>query len=126
MDERIIEKAESYAKQTGRSFSELVENYLGTLVEENKDLKQVFPKLGKIIGSVKLPDDFGKKKELTTYQKKQQEGKPHYIIMNNVMNKLLRTIYSMVNSKTPDSRDYIYLDPREINKNHNGSKKIVA
>ncbi|WP_169719500.1 IS110 family transposase [Olivibacter sitiensis] len=60
------------------------------------------------------------------YQKKQQEGKPHYLIMNNVMNKLLRTIYSVVNSKKPYSRDYICLDPREINKNDNGSKKIVA
>jgi len=60
------------------------------------------------------------------YQKKQQEGKPHYLIMNNVMNKLLRTIYSVVNSKTPYSRDYICLDPRESNKNHNGSEKIVT
>lgn len=62
------------------------------------------------------------------YQKKQQEGKPHYLIMNNVMNKLLRTIYSVVNSKTPYTRDYICLDPREreINKNQNGSEKIVA
>jgi len=62
------------------------------------------------------------------YQKKQQEGKPHYLIMNNVMNKLLRTIYSVVNSKTPYNRDYICLDPREreCNKNQNGSEKIVA
>jgi len=60
------------------------------------------------------------------YQKKQQEGKPHYLIMNNVMNKLLRTIYSVVKSKTPYSRDYVCLDPREINKNVNGSEKKVA
>lgn len=60
------------------------------------------------------------------YHKKQQEGKPHYLIMNNVMNKLLRTIYSVINNKTPYSRDYICLDPRENNKNINGSEKIVA
>jgi len=30
------------------------------------------------------------------YQKKQLEGKSHYLIMNNVSNKLLRTIYSVV------------------------------
>lgn len=70
VEERIIEKAKSYAKQTGRSLSELVENYLGTLVEENKDLKQVSPKLKKIIGSVKLPDDFDEKKELAAYFEK--------------------------------------------------------
>lgn len=66
VEERIIEKAKKYAKQTGRSLSELVENYLGTLVEENQDLQQVSPKLRKIIGSVKLPDDFDEKKELST------------------------------------------------------------
>ncbi len=67
VEERIIEKAKKYAKQTGRSLSELVENYLGTLVDENQDLQQVSPKLRKIIGSVKLPDDFDEKKELSTY-----------------------------------------------------------
>lgn len=66
VEERIIEKAKKYAKQTGRSLSELVENYLGTLVDENQDLQQVSPKLRKIIGSVKLPDDFDEKKELST------------------------------------------------------------
>lgn len=58
------------------------------------------------------------------YQKKQQEGKPHYLIMNNVMNKLLRTIYSVVKNRTPYDRDYVCLDPRE--KNINGSEKKVA
>ena len=58
------------------------------------------------------------------YQKKQQEGKPHYLIMNNVMNKLLRTIYSVVKNRIPYDRDYVCLDPRE--KNINGSEKKVA
>lgn len=58
------------------------------------------------------------------YRKKQQEGKPHFLIMNNVMNKLLRTVYSVVKNRTPYSRDYICLDPRE--KNVNSSEKNVA
>jgi len=58
------------------------------------------------------------------YQKKQLEGKPHYLIMNNVSNKMLRTIYSVVKNKTPYSQDYICLDPRE--KNINSSTKKVA
>jgi len=49
------------------------------------------------------------------YQKKQLEGKPHYLIMNNVANKMLRTIYSVVKNKTPYCQDYICLDPRERN-----------
>jgi transposase len=58
------------------------------------------------------------------YQKKQLEGKPHYLIMNNISNKMLRAIYSVVNNKTPYSQDYICLDPRE--KNIKSSTKKVA
>lgn len=58
------------------------------------------------------------------YQKKQMEGKPHYLIMNNVSNKMLRTIYSVVKNKTPYCQEYICLDPRE--KNITSSTKIVA
>ena len=58
------------------------------------------------------------------YQKKQLEGKPHYLIMNNVSIKMLRTIYSIVKNKVPYSRDHICLDPRE--RNINSSTKEVA
>ncbi len=58
------------------------------------------------------------------YQKKKLEGKPHYLIMNNISNKMLRTIYSVVKNKTPYSQDYICLDPRE--RNINSSTKKVA
>lgn len=47
------------------------------------------------------------------YQKKKLEGKHHFIIMNNVSNKLLRTIYSIVNSKMSYNENYITNDPRE-------------
>ena len=59
------------------------------------------------------------------YQKKQLEGKPHYLIMNNVSNKMLRTIYSVVINKRPYSQEYICLDPREL-KNSNSSTEKVA
>jgi len=58
------------------------------------------------------------------YQKKQLEGKPHYLIMNNISNKMLRTIYSVVKNKTPYSQDHICLDPRE--RKLNSSTKKVA
>lgn len=48
------------------------------------------------------------------YQKKAMEGKPHYLIMNNVSNKLLRTVYSVIRDQTPWSENHICLDPREI------------
>jgi len=56
------------------------------------------------------------------YQKKELEGKPHYLIMNNVSNKLLRTIYSIVKNKTLYRQDYICLDPRERNINRSAKK----
>lgn len=67
VEEKIIKKATAYAELTGRSLSELVENYLDALVAEEKDINQISPKLQKIIGVVKLPQHFDEKKELTTY-----------------------------------------------------------
>jgi len=58
------------------------------------------------------------------FQKKQLEGKPYYLIMNNISNKMLRTIYSVVNNKTPYNQDHICLDPRE--RIINSSTKKVA
>jgi transposase len=58
------------------------------------------------------------------YQKKQLEGKPHYLIMNNVSNKLLRTIYSVVKNRIPYAQDHVCLDPRD--KNLTGFENKVA
>jgi transposase len=57
------------------------------------------------------------------YRKKELEGKHYYLIMNNVSNKLLRTVYSVISSRTPWSQEYICLDPRE---KITSSPKIVA
>lgn len=59
------------------------------------------------------------------YQKKKLEGKPHYLIMNNVSNKMLRTIYAVVKNRIPYSQEYICLDPREL-ENINSSAEKVA
>jgi hypothetical protein len=63
VEKTIIERAKSYAKQTGRSLSELIENYLEAITEEksNSDLS---PKLKKLVGSVHLPADFDYDEEL--------------------------------------------------------------
>ena len=58
------------------------------------------------------------------YHKKQLEGKPHYLIMNNVSNKILRIVFSVVRNKTPYTSDHICVDPRE--RNVNSSTKKVA
>jgi len=67
VEESVIKKAKSYAKSTGRSLSELVENYLYTLTNEKEDRTQISSNLRKLAGSVKLPADFDEKAELKTY-----------------------------------------------------------
>ena len=50
------------------------------------------------------------------YEKKRQEGKPHYLILNNISNKLLRTIYSVIASGVSYDPNYICIDPRKMEK----------
>ncbi len=63
VEKSIIEKAKSYAKSTGRSLSEIIENYLETITRDNSD-RELSPKLKKIVGAVTLPEDFDEKAEL--------------------------------------------------------------
>jgi formiminotetrahydrofolate cyclodeaminase len=66
VEKSVIERAKSYAKNTGRSLSELIENYLDNITNESKE-ENLSPKLRKIVGAVKLPKDFDEKKELRSY-----------------------------------------------------------
>ena len=67
VEESVIKKAKFYAKSTGRSLSELIENYLDSLTVESENMQQVSPKLRKLAGAVKLPDDFDEEAELNAY-----------------------------------------------------------
>jgi formiminotetrahydrofolate cyclodeaminase len=67
VEKSVIDKAKSYAKQTGRSLSELIEKYLESITSEEQTNKDVSPKLKKIIGAVKLPKNFDEEKELRSY-----------------------------------------------------------
>jgi hypothetical protein len=69
IEKSIIERAKSYAKNTGRSLSEIVENYLETITLESGE-EQLSPKLKKIVGAVKLPKNFDKDRELRSYLEK--------------------------------------------------------
>ncbi len=52
-------------------------------------------------------------KEFKLYrERKMLEGKHFYLVMNNVSNKLLRTVYAVVDSKKPFEPNIITLDPR--------------
>jgi hypothetical protein len=68
LEKEVIEQAKIYAKGTGRSLSEMVENYFRNLVEKpnkkNKknEYKDIHPSVKKLIGRISLPEDFDLKK----------------------------------------------------------------
>lgn len=66
VEKSTIEKAKSYAKHTGRSLSELIENYLNTITQ-NHGNEKISLKLKNIVGAVKLPESFDEEKELRSY-----------------------------------------------------------
>lgn len=66
VEKDIIERAKVYAKNSGKSLSELIENYLENLTHANNNQK-VSPRLKKLVGAVKLPKKFDEEKELRNY-----------------------------------------------------------
>jgi len=50
------------------------------------------------------------------YKRKKAEGKPSYLALNNVANKLLRTVYAIIASRKNWDPEHICLDPREKEK----------
>lgn len=69
IDESIIVKAKSYAKKTGKSLSEIIENYLLSITDSSESNTNS-EKLKKLLGSVKVPADFNEAKELSYYFQK--------------------------------------------------------
>ena len=65
IEQSIIKQAKLYAKDKGRSLSELIENYLKVVLEEKDESIKLSPSIKKLKGSVILPADFDYKKELT-------------------------------------------------------------
>ena len=63
VEKSVIERAKLYAKNTGRSLSEIIENYLAAITQESVN-SELSPKLKKIVGVVTLPNNFDEKTEL--------------------------------------------------------------
>jgi hypothetical protein len=59
----IVERAKAYAKGTGRSLSELIESYLTRITADHSE-GALSPKLSKIVGAVRLPEDLDVEGEL--------------------------------------------------------------
>ena len=65
IDDSVIAIAKKYAKQNGKSLSDIVENYLMSLSSKGNTEENISPSILKLMGSIKLPDNYDYKKELT-------------------------------------------------------------
>lgn len=66
IEKEIIERAKNYAKAKNRSLSDIIENYLKTITDkekQNKDQK-LNPVVASLKGSFKMPKNMDYKKEL--------------------------------------------------------------
>jgi len=65
IDDSVISVAKKYAKNKGKSLSDIVENYLMTLTTKESKDETISPRILKLMGTIELPDDFDYKKALT-------------------------------------------------------------
>ncbi|HMO33758.1 MAG TPA: DUF6364 family protein [Lacibacter sp.] len=64
IEKEVIHSAKQYARQKGSSLSELIENYLRTLETTDAPRNIVSPRVKRLRGKIRLPEDFEYKKEL--------------------------------------------------------------
>jgi hypothetical protein len=66
IEKEIIERGKNYAKEKNRSLSDIIENYLKILTNEerNNKRKKLNPAVEALKGSFKMPKDMDYKKEL--------------------------------------------------------------
>jgi hypothetical protein len=66
VDSELVQKAKLYAKDKGRSLSDLVEMYFKALTHRKAiSDKELTPKVKSLLGSFKVPPEFDYKKELS-------------------------------------------------------------
>ncbi len=66
IEHTLIDKAKRYAKENGRSLSDLIENYLKVMIKEDSvKVIDSTPIVSSLRGAFKAPEDFNYKKELS-------------------------------------------------------------
>ena len=64
MEDKVIDSAKKYARQKGKSLSGIVENYLKSISNHEITTEELSPKVARLKGVIKLPEDFDYKKEI--------------------------------------------------------------
>jgi len=66
IEKSVIQKAKKYAKEKERSLSDIIENYLKAITEDEIGEEiEITPLVKSLKGSFKAPKDFNYKEELT-------------------------------------------------------------
>lgn len=73
LEGKVIDSAKKYARQNGKSLSDIVENYLKSITTREETAAVLSPKVTRLRGVIKLPQDFDYKKELGNALFKQYE-----------------------------------------------------
>ncbi len=64
MEDKVIDSAKKYARQKGKSLSDIVENYLKSISTHEVTEQDLSPKVARLKGVIKLSEDFDYKKEI--------------------------------------------------------------
>lgn len=64
MEGEVIDSAKKYARKNGKSLSDIVENYLKSITTQDAATEVLSPKVMKLMGVIKLPEDFDYKREM--------------------------------------------------------------
>ncbi len=64
IDDSVISVAKKFAKKSGKSLSDIVENYLKSLTSKETKDETISPRILKLMGVIELPDNFEYKRAL--------------------------------------------------------------
>lgn len=67
LNQNIIEKAKTYAKENNISLSKLVESYLNVLTKEKHNQPEITPLVKSLSGVIELPSDYNEKDSYRDY-----------------------------------------------------------
>lgn len=67
LDETIIERAKSYAKDRSTSLSKLIESYLHKITDDSQKEEKITPLVKSLSGIIDLPENYDYKKDYTEF-----------------------------------------------------------
>ena len=64
IDDKVLDSTKKYARRKGESLSDIVENYLKSISNREVIMEDLSPKVARLKGVIKLPEDFDYKREI--------------------------------------------------------------